>query len=333
METVYIADNGIVLKKRSQRIILKKDRKVLEEIPVLDLKRLIILGNNQISTDLLHFLSSKGIDIAFLSSSGRFKFRIVSETSKNIYLRMAQHHSYGNDVFRISWAKRIIRAKLTNQRNFLKRCQRNNPALDLGHVAETLKNSIQKLDQEGLTLDKIMGIEGFASKTYFKAYGKTIAKTFEFNKREYYPPPDPVNALLSFGYMLLFNELNSLLEAFGFDIFLGFLHSAKYGRASLATDMIEEFRSPVIDRLVMYLINKNVIKADQFSAKAKRGVKMNDKARKSFLKNYEKFMVAPFVDLKTRRQMNYRKIIKENVIKLERLLLDNTEYEPYSFYS
>jgi len=110
---------------------------------------------------------------------------------------------------------------------------------------------------EKCTEESLAGLEGIGSRVYFEAYGKLLLGGFEFSKREYYPPPDPVNALLSFGYMLLFNELSSLLEASGFDVFLGFLHSTKYGRASLATDMMEEFRSPIADRFVIYRLSDN----------------------------------------------------------------------------
>ncbi len=168
---------------------------------------------------------------------------------------------------------------------------------------------------------------------FFRAYGKLIRGDFEFVKREYYPAPDPVNAMLSFGYMLIFNELNGLLEAFGFDMYLGFLHSVRYGRASLASDLVEELRSPVVDRLVIYLINLDVIKPSQFAATEKRGMRMDEKALKAYLKNYEKFMTAPFKDNITREYTTYRRVIQQRVEITEKVLLDNADYRPYIFYS
>jgi CRISPR-associated protein Cas1 len=333
MNSIYITDNGLQLQKRSNRIAVKKDGKIIQEIPTLDLKRVVIFGNNQLSTDLMQHLASKGIEVAFLSLNGRFKFRLVPETSKNIYLRMAQHYHYRNMSLRISWSHSIIEAKLKNQRNFLIRCQKNQPDIQIKDNVEVLKESIEKVRQKQ-SIDEIMGIEGYGSTVYFEAFPKLIrGKGFVFTKRQYHPPPDPVNALLSFGYMLVFNELNSLLEASGFDVFLGFLHSTRYGRASLATDLIEELRSPVIDRLVIYLINLGVVKPSQFTNNEKDGVKMDDKARKSFLANYEKFMTASFVDYKTRERKNYRQIIREKVLNTEQMLLNNIDYKPYIFYS
>ena len=132
--------------------------------------------------------------------------------------------------------------------------------------------------------------------------------------------------------MMIFNELSSLLEAFGFDVYLGFLHSVRYGRASLANDLMEELRSPVVDRLVLFLINVGAIKPDQFIPKGNQAVLMSDKARETYLNNYEKFMTAGFRDAKRKKQTNYREIIKERVLDLERVLLRNAEYSPYIFY-
>jgi len=332
MNSLYIIDNGITLKKKSERIALKKNGKIIEEVPMLNLKRVMIFGNNQVSTELLRYLSNNGIELAFLSGKGRFQFRIVPDTSKNIYLRMAQHRCYDNPEFRKTWSIAIVSAKIRNQRNVMVRAQKNQNKPELSMIIDQLDKCLIRI--KNLTsIDEIMGIEGYASSLFFKAYGSLILKNFSFNKRQYYPPPDPVNALLSFGYMLIFNELSSLLEAAGFDIFLGFLHSVKYGRASLATDIMEEFRSPIIDRLVLYLINLGVIKPDQFSTKNDgKGIEMNKKAMKAYLTNYEKFMTTDFVDYKSRQRKNFRVIFREKVLHIEKCLLSNENYQAFVFY-
>lgn len=332
LRTIYLTDNGVLLKKKSNRIILKKENKVLEEIPVLDLKRVLIFGNNQVSTELMRFLAGKGIEVAFLSGHGKFMFRLVPETSKNIFLRLAQHERYRDPAYRRRLGQVLVEAKLKNQRSVLIRYQRNQPRVDLNNSIEFIKKCSEEVFQKE-DVEEIRGMEGIASKTFFEAYGRLLQGGFQFIRREYYPPPDPVNALLSFGYMLLFNEITSLLEASGFDVFLGFLHGLRYGRASLATDMIEELRSPVIDRLVLYLVNKGVIKPDQFGGDKEKKVKMTDEARKSFLMNYEKFMTAPFLDKGDNKNKTYRNVLGERVKALELSLLENVEYRPYYFYS
>jgi CRISPR/Cas system-associated endonuclease Cas1 len=87
------------------------------------------------------------------------------------------------------------------------------------------------------------------------------------------------------------------------------------------------------DEFVIYLVNKGVVKLSHFTPKEKKGVRMNDAARKTFLANHERFMTASFVDVKSRKRKNYRQIIKERVFDIERILLNNTDYTPYVFYS
>lgn len=333
MQTIYVTDNGLQLKRKSNRILLKKDGKTMEEIPILDLKRILIFGNNQLSTELMRHLAGKGIEVAFLSSHGGFKFRIVPETSKNIYLRMAQHKCFDDRDFRLRFSKAVVEAKLKNQRSLLLRFQRNRRDADLEGSIGALQACARQVPEK-TTVAEVMGVEGMGSKSYFQAFGRLLLGGFQFTGREYYPAPDPVNAMLSFGYMLLFNEMCSLLEACGFDVFLGFLHSTRYGRASLASDMVEELRSPVIDRLVLYLINKGVIKPTQFTAAAeKKGIRMDDPARSAFLANYEKFLTAEFQEPKSGKRMNYRDIIKGRVMQLEKALLNKVDYLPYVFLS
>ena len=246
---------------------------------------------------------------------------------------MAQHDRYRDPEFRVFISRVIVASKLKNQRSLLVRYQRNRPDADLQGSMASLKESIRRTGEVD-SVEGLMGVEGAGSKVYFEAYGRLVSGGFEFSRREYHPAPDPVNALLSFGYMILFNELNSLLEGCGFDVFLGFLHSTRYGRASLATDMIEELRSPVIDRLVLYLINKGAITPGQFTeVEGKKGVRMDEEAMKSFLANYEKFMATPFQDPVAGKHKNFREILREKVVSLERSVLNRSEYAPFLYHS
>ncbi|ETR68991.1 MAG: CRISP-associated protein Cas1 [Candidatus Magnetoglobus multicellularis str. Araruama] len=332
MNTIYITDHGVSLKKKSERMAIKKGNKIVEEIPLFDVKRVLIFGNNHISTDLLRYLSEKGIDVSFLSIRQRFQFRLVSETSKNIYLRMAQHRCYNNPEFRKNWSQKIVTAKIRNQKNLLLRILRKRSQSNIREHIDILDKCMAKVETFD-AIDEIMGVEGYAAATYYAAFGQLILKGFSFTKRQYYPPPDPVNAMLSFGYMLICNELSALLEASGFDIFLGFLHSIKYGRASLATDLMEEFRSPIVDRLVLYLINLNVVHEEQFQPKPDgKGIIMNEDSKHNYLSNYEKFMTTSFIDYRSRNRTTFRQIFKEQVRQLEKCLLSDEHYEPFIFY-
>jgi len=329
MQTIYITEHGLHLKKKSNRILVKKEGKTYEEIPVLDLKRLLIFGNCQVSTDLMKFLASRGIEVAFLSGRGRFRFRLVPETSKNIYLRLAQHDKFRDPAFRLRISRAIIKAKIKNQRGLLVRYRRNQPEMNLDHIIDALHGYHMEADSQG-NLEALMGLEGLCSKTYFAGFAVLLKGGFHFEGRRYHPAPDPINALLSFGYMMVFNEIQGCLEAHGLDPFLGFLHGLRYGRASLAADLVEVFRSPVVDRLVLYLINKKMIKEEYFEKKEKE-ILLDDTGRKIFLANFENFMTASFLDPAAGTRKNFRNILREQVACLEKTLLHDIEYKPFEF--
>ncbi len=331
MKTLYITEHGLQLKKRSERIAVKKDGKIIAEYRTDELKRIVIFGNSQVTTELIRFLSEKGVEISYLSFGGKFHCRLVPDFTKNIYLRMAQQSSYRDDNFRVEFSRELVRGKIRNQRNFLVRYRRNRPETDLTPAINSLKKSLDEIDSKN-TVQQLKGSEGYASKVYFEAYGKLLLNGFEFRNRVYHPPPDPVNAMLGFAYMLIFNEIAGLLSAFGFDPYLGFLHDLEYGRKSLASDLIEELRSPIADRLVMYLINKKAIGISQFTKNSK-GVRMNDDSRKIFLRNYDGFMTTEFLERRTNKLIDFRQVVRTRVENLEDTVLERSKYLPFTMHA
>lgn len=332
METLYIAEHGLQLRKKSDRILVRRKTVVVQEIPLRGLKRIVVLGNSHVTTELMRHLALKGVDLAFLSSHGRYRFRIVAHTSKNIFLRIAQHDRHRDKDFRLALGQTIVSAKCANQRSLLLRSRRNQPDAGIDRQIATIKKCRTRI-QETDNLSSLMGVEGTASRAFFSAFGRLLLGGFEMKSRQYHPPPDPVNAMLSFGYMLLFNEIEGLLEGYGFDVFLGYLHGVQYGRASLVCDMVEEFRSPVVDRLVLYLVNRRMIKPEDFTVTKKKGARLHDEARNSYISNYEKFMTAAFQYGNEGKLTTFRQILQCQVHGLSQALLKGEQYAPFRFSS
>uniref|UniRef100_A0A831ZL28 CRISPR-associated endonuclease Cas1 n=1 Tax=Desulfacinum infernum TaxID=35837 RepID=A0A831ZL28_9BACT len=331
MESLYVIDHGLHIKRRSERLVIKKAGRVLEEIPVHGLQRVVVFGRNQFTTDVLRLFAANGVDVAFLSEHGRFSYRLVPQNSKNVYLRLAQNGKYREEAFRVQLGRLLVGAKIHNQRALLVRYRRQRDAEEVHHAVEALQAAMKAVE-EAQEMDRIRGIEGHAAKIYFAALSSLLKHGFTFSGRRYHPSPDPVNAMLSFGYTLVTNEITGLMEAHGFDVHLGFFHGLRYGRASLATDLLEEFRAPVVDRLILYLINKRVVEADQFRTDKPGDCRMNEKALRTFLNNYERFVTSAFVQPATKEKTHYRALFRLQVCRLERTLLKEAAYEPYLFY-
>jgi CRISPR-associated protein Cas1 len=180
-----------------------------------------------------------------------------------------------------------------------------------------------------------MGKEGAASQSYFSAFGKIFkgdGTGFTFTRRTRRPPKDPLNAMLSLGYTLLFNEVLLILEQTGLDPYLGYLHLPEYGRPSLALDVMEEFRPVIVDTMVLNLINKNIIKHDDFHGivdKGKNGVYLSKDKIKVFIYHFNYRMETRRFSEKVGKEMSYRDIIKNQVYELIRYIDTGKEYHPF----
>lgn len=153
---------------------------------------------------------------------------------------------------------------------------------------------------------------------------------FGFEGRRKYPATDPVNALLSLGYTMVFAEISSLLDGMGFDPYLGYYHRVEYGRASLASDLQEEFRAPVADRLTLRLINNRIIKQVDFYKNPKGdGVYLTRDAMKKYFAEYEDFVNAEFIHPDTKERTNFRKCIRIQIERLASFIKGEKEYIPF----
>jgi CRISPR-associated protein Cas1 len=141
------------------------------------------------------------------------------------------------------------------------------------------------------------------------------AEGVDFTHRRYHPSPDPVNAVLSFGYALLTSSLHSLLDAVGFDPFLGFFHTESYGRPSLALDLIEPYRAPVVDRFAVRLFNLRMLKPDDFESDGEGGVQLGRSSIRVFFREYERQLA----------RLDVRRCLKEQVDDLRKVFLGEQE--------
>jgi len=242
------------------------------------------LGPVQFSTQALALLLDHGIDVSFLTSRGRLRGSLVSGQSRNVYLRLAQFDRWKNPEFRVAFSRYIVTAKLTAQERLIDRYRRNHPDQVEEGAQERIRQIIEKI-ATAESVETLQGLEGAAAATYYRQFGRML-KAVPFPGRKKHPSTDPANALLSLGYVLLGNEIAALLEARGFDPGIGFLHGLRYGRSSLALDVVEVFRQPVIDRLTLRLLNRRQLSPQDFEG-GEAGLRLNPEALKSYLALYE----------------------------------------------
>ena len=263
MAIVYVANQGTILKKKGDRILVKKNQNVISWFLLKDVEEIILLGNVSLTPGVIKALLENGIDVVFLSFYGKYRGKLVATPGKNIFLRIGQFNFFQNEKFQIDFAKRCVRVKLKNYISLLRKRNYRLKSRDIAQVISNIRGVLVDLEKAD-NLDEIRGIEGIGTKFYFEGFRQLIKETdFSFAQRTRRPPRDEVNALMSFYYTLFGNRIASILNKVGLDPYLGALHSVEYGRPSLALDLLEEYR-PFVDNLILTALNKKVIKKTDF---------------------------------------------------------------------
>ncbi|MFQ5850057.1 MAG: CRISPR-associated endonuclease Cas1 [Candidatus Binatia bacterium] len=335
MATLYLTEQGSKLVKDHRRLVVEKDGAVIFEVPAFKVERVLIFGNVQLTTPAMSFLLENGIETSFLTVHGRLKGRLVPIQSKNVVLRMQQFELARDRDFSLALSSLIVEGKLRNARIVLQRYARNHPGeADFDGALWEIERLIASIPRKE-RIESLKGLEGRAAAVYFKAYRELFRTTISFTTRSRRPPRDPSNALLGLGYTLLAHEAVGVVSAVGFDPYVGFYHGLHYGRPSLALDLIEEFRPALVDRLVTTLLNRQVLKQDDFEEVSDEGdgerttVYLTAEGRKKFYASYEERMLAPFDHPRTGEQVTYRRLLCLQAQALAKAIVDGEEYRPF----
>ena len=289
MSVVYLTTPGTSVRRRGERLEVWRNDAKLADLRLFDLERLVLVGSVQLSTQAIALLLERGTDVSFLSALGRLRGSLVSNQSRNVYLRLAQFDRWKDMAFRVAFSRQVVVAKLTAQERVLARYERNYPGALDPQARTGLRQVLEKVPGAE-SLESLQGFEGTGGALYYGQFGKML-KTVGFPGRKKHPSTDPANALLSLGYVMLGNEIASLLEARGFDPAIAFLHGIRYGRQSLSLDVVEPFRQPVVDRLTLRLLNRKQIAPGDFEG-GESGMRLVPDAFKRYLELYEETLRA-----------------------------------------
>ena len=251
LNTLYVTSENSYLALDGENLVVYNEKKEVGRLPLHNLEGIVFFGYRGTSPALMGACAER-----------------------NILLREQQYISCKDDEMSLAIAKNCITGKVYNARWVLERAIRDHEMqIDVENVKKAslyLKESLQYI-QNAESKDQLRGYEGEAASIYFGVFNELILqqkKEFNFQGRNKRPPQDNVNAMLSFVYTLLTNQITSALEVVGLDPYVGYLHTDRPGRVSLALDLIKELRSVYADRFVLSLINKRKIspkrKMEQF---------------------------------------------------------------------
>lgn len=335
MATYYVREQGAVIQKTDQRLLVYKDEKEIARIPLHDLDQLIVMGNVQITTQAKTSLLSAGIDVGFMSIAGKLRGWLISDDSKNSELRLRQMQAMSAPNMALSLAKQVVAGKLLNQEAVLLNegnalpmleeagSSRTAPARVTGNISEAARGIRDMLARgmNALDADSLRGFEGKAATYYWPAFRRLLKRDMGFQGRVYRPTPDPVNALLSFGYALLQKDVTSMARLVGFDAYLGFFHTVQSGRPSLVLDVMEEFRPIVVDMMVIEMIARDDIAAADFVRGEKdSGFTLKESPLRRVIEAYEERLEAKVRYGLRNENLRLRQCIEEQVRQLARVV-------------
>lgn len=290
LNTVYITNEMAYLTLDGENLVCKIDGEIKLRIPFENIENIVCFNYIGCSPALMGKCVGKTIPINFISPQGKFLAKVCGETKGNVFLRVSQI-----DKFRecgLYLAQNTMAAKFSNSRQLIRRTLHDNPNLrndsEIQKTVEILTEGIDKV-YEAQGIEEIMGIEGYCAHSYFSVFNKLITNKkvpFIFEFRTKRPPLDPINAMLSFVYTLATSEFAAALETVGLDSYIGYCHTLKSGRASLACDMVEEIRC-IAERFVITLLNLQVINEKDFEQQISGAVWLNEEGRKKLLSRWQ----------------------------------------------
>jgi CRISPR-associated protein Cas1 len=329
MGTVYITENDAFIGKTDERLSVKANKQTLLDVPMIKVDGLVVLGRATVSPAVVVELLERKIPLSFLTGTGRYLGRLEPELSKNIFVRSAQWRAAGETEQAVHVVRGFIRGKLKNYRNALLRGQREIPTLNLSGQITRVEQAIAAIDNTN-NIDSLRGLEGNGSAAYFGCFERLIrVEGFGFEARRRRPPTDPVNALLSLGYALLRHDIQSAVNVVGLDPYLGYLHVQRYGRPSLALDLMEEFRPLVVDSVVLSALNRRMLTPDDFVVEPlSAAVSLGKDGLRAFLRLYEQKKQSKFKHPVLGTQCSYQEAFEIQVRLLAKYLMGETEKYP-----
>lgn len=331
VRSLIVTGQGLSLHKNNDRLLVVKNRAVLDAIPINLIDQVILHGNQMLSTALLRFAAQNQIEFYFADMSGTCHAALDTFRHNHAQLHKLQFRRDDEEDFKLMLGIAFVTGKIQNSRVLLRRYNRRREIVELETWQQMLSELSGKLPVAS-NLNVVRGIEGQAAHLYFLALRKLIPEEWHFNGRRRRPPDDPFNTLISYGYGVLFKTVMSLLHKRGLNPYLGALHALRPGHPALVSDLMEEFRAPIVDTVALHAILDGALKPDDFLLEpdAEFPCRLTDVARKKYLSMLQNKFHGQLVHPKVRQRMDYQRAIQYQIYHYARVVLgEDRVYYPF----
>ncbi|HHV61463.1 MAG TPA: type I-B CRISPR-associated endonuclease Cas1 [Firmicutes bacterium] len=332
---LYLFSNGQI--SRKDNTVYFDTGKEKKYVPIEGISDLYILGEVDVTKKFLELASQTETLIHFFNYYGYYVGTFYPREHLNSgYLLLRQAEHYLDPEKRIRLAALFVSGATRNIRQVIKYYMNRGisglePTLSrIDGLAETISNVRQAKEQEEKRIEELMALEGNIRESYYSAFDRIIKNPdFRFGARSRRPPRNNLNALISFGNSLLYTAVLSEIYKTHLDPRIGYLHATNFRRFTLNLDVAEVFKPVIVDRVIFTLVDRGVLSNDDFEEES-GGIMMKEAARKKFVAEFDKRMETVITHRKIGRPVSYRRLIRLELYKVEKHLMGEQEYEPFS---
>lgn len=263
LRTLYLLSPGLMLQRAGNRLVVADGGETLRELPIHGLDQVVASGHCLLSGSAISLCTEHGVGVHVMRANSQMAAHLLPSTPSAVGLRRKQILMSVNSDFALKVAVALVAAKVNNSRKIITRFLRHHSVENSEEKLKQMDAMIKKVAHSS-TLDEVRGCEGFAARAYFELIRGMLPEPWTFSARIAHPPVDQVNALLSYGYAVLYANSSTVVARRGLDLAFGFLHAPREGHAALASDLMEPFRAPVVDAVILTLIFRHRIMPDDF---------------------------------------------------------------------
>ena len=325
-KTFYVFSSG-AFRRRDNTLYFETEDGKKRFIPVKDTAEIVIFSEVDLNKRFLDFLSQHEIILHYFNYHGYYMGTFYPREHLNSgYMILKQAEHYLDQEKRMVIARKIIDGAIRNILRVLKyyRSRGKDVASFIENIEKFLPSIIDCTNERSL-----MALEGNARGYYYQAFDRIIQqKEFRFETRTRRPPRNKLNALISFGNMMIYNLCLSEVYRTHLDPRIGFLHATNMRRFTLNLDISEIFKPMIIDRLIFTVLGRNMLTANDFE-KGTGGLMLKEKAKLRFVESFEEKIRTTIKHREIGRPVSYRRLIRLELYKLEKHLIGEKEYSPF----
>lgn len=324
----HLINNGVLTKKDYTLLFESEDGK--KYIPVETTDSIYVYSNTIFSTNFFEFANKRGLSVVIIDNQGEKVGSFLPQNSRrNIKTETKQLRIYDNEQVRLDLARKLEIAGVSNMRANLKYYARRKKSTELEEAIVCISHFIQKLN-EAPSVTALMTIEAQARQVYYRSFNYILEDpAFVFVKRTRRPPEDPLNSMISFGNTLLYQRIANDINRTALDIRIGIVHAANSRPESLNLDLADLFKPIIVDRAIFTLVNRRMMKADDFVEVEDDGVYLSPSGKRQFIQEFEN---------KLYQKINYDGgdhtydyVIKTEIQRLKNFFEKGEKYKPYKY--